>query len=243
MDFTFSIIDSDAESSLQLQLHMKDYADFNCAVTSKDAQEGLNHILKFMPDVVFVHLNDTAPDNFKMVADLHQYMKRLPLLIGFSTSKEHAYDAIKCGFFDYWLLPHNEFDIRMTILRLRKLIPENNSPTTICLKSYRDYHYISTNEILYLKADSNATDFFMKDGSTISTYKTLKSFEDQLPKNFVRIHQSYILNGDYVSRINYGKSTCTLKMTKSQLPFSKTYRTKVDTLKQMLSKSSVQTLS
>lgn len=243
MDYTFAIIDSDATSNLQLQTHLQDYGDFRCSGTAKDADEGLNHILKFLPDVVLVNLNDLAVSYFRMASELHQYLQNLPILIGFSTTRNYAYDAIKCGFFDYWLLPHNEYEIRKTILRLRKQMPKESVPATICLKSYRDYHYLSTDEILYLKADNNATDFFMKDGSVISAFKTLKSFEAQLPESFVRIHQSYILNSRFVSRINYGKSTCTLKIDESQLPFSKSYKEKVDALKQLLSKSSIQTFS
>ncbi len=242
MDYTFAIIDSDATSNLQLQTHLQDYGDFTFSGMAKNSNEGMNHILKFLPDVVLVNLNDLAPSLFQMVSELHQYMKKLPVFIGFSNTRDHAYDAIKSGFFDYWLLPHNEYEIRKTVLRLRKQMPKTDVPATICLKSYHDYHYLSTDEILYLKADNNATDFFMVDGTVISAYKTLKSFEMQLPDSFIRIHQSYILNSKYVSRINYGKSTCTLKVDESQLPFSKTYKKKVDNLKQILSKNSIQTL-
>ena len=78
----------------------------------------------------------------------------------------------------------------------------------------------------------------MKDGSVISAFKTLKSFEKRLPKDFIRVHQSYILNSRYVSRINYGKSICSLKYgEEEELPFSKTYKDKIDSLKEMLSKT------
>ena len=105
---------------------------------------------------------------------------------------------------------------------------------TLCLQSYKDYQYLDTSEILYLQADNNATDFVMKDGRRISAFKTLKTFESQLPENFVRIHQSYILNRDYISRIHYGKNRCFLKFAKTELPFSRGYRTNVDSLKDIL---------
>lgn len=147
-------------------------------------------------------------------------------------------------FFDYWILPHNEFDIRKTMLRLRKLHPKQETPSTICLKSYKDYRYLDTKNILYLKSDNNTTDFFMKDGSVISAFKTLKSFEDKLPKDFIRVHQSYILNSRYVSRINYGKSICSLNYGREEeLPFSKTYKDKIDSLKEMLSKTATKALN
>lgn len=244
MDYTYSIIDANATSKLQLQLYLQEYGDFTCVGNAKNPQEGLNTILKFTPDLVLINLAEDGIDFFQMVTELNQFMQTLPIIIGFSDSKKYAYNAIKSGFFDYWILPHNEFDIRKTIMRLRKLHPKHQMSSTICLKSYNDYRYLDTNEILYLKSDNNATDFFMRDGNVISAFKTLKSFEQQLPKTFVRIHQSYILNSRYVSRINYGKCICTLRTeSEDELPFSKTYREKIDALKEMLSKSAIKALN
>lgn len=243
MEFTYTIIDSDATSNLQLQHFLEEYGDFMCLGEARDEGDGLNAILKHSPDVVFVNLNENAYDYFIMVKELHQYIENIPIVIGISRSKEHAYSAIKNNFFDYWLQPFNEFDIRKTLLRLKKRMPKEEFSQTLCLKSYKDFQYLDTDEILYLKADNNATDFIMKDGTTISAFKTLKTFENRLPKNFVRVHQSYILNRDYVSRINYGKSICSLKNNKTQLPFSKTYKENIDGLKRIMSKSSISTLS
>lgn len=244
MEYTYNIIDSDASSKLQLQLYLEEYEDLVCAEADTNASSGLNSILKYNPDLVLVNLGEDGMDYFQMVTELNQYMPNLPIIIGYAKSKKYAYNAIKSGFFDYWILPHNEFDIRKTILRLRKLHPKQDTPSTICLKSYKDYRYLDTNNILYLKSDNNTTDFFMKDGSVISAFKTLKSFEKRLPKDFIRVHQSYILNSRYVSRINYGKSICSLKYgEEEELPFSKTYKDKIDSLKEMLSKTATKTLN
>jgi len=243
MEYSYAIIDTDAASNLQLQLQLQEYGDFYHMGTAGEAEDGLNLILKTLPDLVIVNLSENASLLFQMVMQLHQYVDKLPLLIAVSKSKEFAYDAIKGGFFDYWLLPHNEFEIRKTIFRLRRQLPKEQSPSTLCLKTYNDYHYLDTNEILYLKADNNSTDFIMRDGQKISAYKTLKTFEASLPKNFIRIHQSYILNTKYVSRINYGKNTLSLRNNKSQLPFSKSYRAKVDELKTLLSKKTINTFN
>ncbi|MEX0291212.1 MAG: LytR/AlgR family response regulator transcription factor [Flavobacteriaceae bacterium] len=243
MDYTYTIIDSDATSNLQLQLYLEDYGDFVCVGEANNSSDGLNAILKHLPDIVFVNLSGNAFEYFHMVKELHQYVKELPVIIGISSSKQYAYDALKNDFFDYWLVPYSEFDIRKTILRLRKKMPKESTPQTLCLKSYKDFHYLDTDDILYLKADNNATDFIMKDGRTISAFKTLKTFENQLPENFIRIHQSYILNVNYVSRINYGKSICALKSGKTQLPFSKSYRENIDGVKKILSKNTISTLN
>ncbi len=239
MEYAYAIIDTNAASNLQLQMQLQEYGDFFHTGTASTPEDGLNLILKELPDVVIVNFSQNASLLFQMVMQLHQYVEKLPLLIAVSKSKEYAYDAIKGGFFDYWLLPHSEFEIRKTIFKLRRQLPKEQVPSTLCLKTYNDYHYLDTSEILYLKADNNSTDFFMRNGQKISTYKTLKTFETSLPKNFIRIHQSYILNTRHVSRINYGKNTCSLRHNDNQLPFSKSYRDRVDELKAYLSKKAI----
>lgn len=243
MDYSYTIIDSDAVSNLQLRTLLEGYGDFNCISENNTANDGLNSILKFSPDIVFVNLNKQASSLFQIVMELHQYMNTIPMFIGISKTKEYAYDAIKNGFFDYWLLPFDEFDIRKSLLKLKKNVPKDKEPQTLCLKSYNDFQYLNTADILYLQADNNTTEFFMKDGSVNNAFKTLKTFENQLPKNFVRIHQSYIVNTDYISRINFGKSICALNQGEKQLPFSKSYKEKMDQLKKTLSKNSVSSLN
>jgi len=243
MEYTYTIIDSDSSFNPQLLSHLDEYGEFVCLNTTDNSDDGVNAILKYNPSIVFVHLNRDANAHFKMVMELHQYINDLPIIIGISKSKRYAYEAIKNGFFDYWLLPCNEFDMRKSILKLTRNMPVKEEPNTLCLKSYKDYRYLNTNEILYLKADNNTTDFVMHNGTVISAYKTLKTFETRLPKNFVRIHQSYILNMDHVSRINYGKSICALKSGGTQLPFSKSYRENIDSLKKLLSKNTISTLN
>lgn len=243
MAYRYSIIDSDTTSNLRLQQYLQEYGAFHCCSEAQNSIEGLNAILKYSPDIVFINLSTNASSYFQMTMELHQYGNCIPIFIGISNSKSHAYEAIKNNFFDYWLLPYNEFDIRKSILRLQKTMPQEQTPNTLCLKSYRDFQYLNTDNILYLKADNNATEFIMKDGTINNAFKTLKTFESQLPKNFIRIHQSYMVNTDHISRISYGKAICTLKYRKVQLPFSKSYKVNIDDLKQKLTKNTISSLN
>jgi len=100
----------------------------------------------------------------------------------------------------------------------------------ISIKSNGDYHFINPNDIIYLKADGNTTDFYLKNGKIISAFKTLKHFEQLLPFYFFRIHHSYLINIEYVSRINLGKSSCYLDNNEIILPFSRTYKDNIDAI-------------
>jgi len=99
----------------------------------------------------------------------------------------------------------------------------------ICIKSYGDYRYIDANDILYFEADNNSTDIHLNNGEMITAFKTLKHFETVLPQSqFLRIHNSYIINVNQVSRIHTGNTVCYIKNSTTKLPFSKSYKENVD---------------
>lgn len=103
-------------------------------------------------------------------------------------------------------------------------------PLIICVKSYGDYRFIEAKDICYLQADNNSTDIHLYNGEMITAFKTLKHFESVLSSPFVRIHNSYIVNIDYVSRIHTGNAVCYIKNTTTKLPFSKSYKENVDSI-------------
>lgn len=105
-----------------------------------------------------------------------------------------------------------------------------DKPLIICVKSYGDYRYIEAKDICYLQADNNSTDIHLNTGEMITAFKTLKHFEGLLTYPFVRIHNSYIVNIDYVSRIHTGNAVCHIKNTTTKLPFSKSYKENIDAI-------------
>ena len=99
----------------------------------------------------------------------------------------------------------------------------------ICVKSYGDYRYIDSDDVLYLEADNNSTDIHLTNGEMITAFKTLKHFENTLPNSqFLRIHNSYMININQVSRIHTGNTVCYLKNSATKIPFSKSYKENID---------------
>ncbi len=100
----------------------------------------------------------------------------------------------------------------------------------VCIKSYGDYQFIALKDVVYLQADNNTTDFHLQNGKKLTAYKTLKHYENNLPSFFYRIHNSYIVNSNFVSRINTGKSLCYLHNNEISVSFSKTFKDNIDTI-------------
>jgi len=200
--------------------------------------DAMNKILKGESDLVFINTDKVLEDPFKIIQELNQLQECNPEFIAISSSKNDAYTAIKNGFLDFLLIPLTELDIRKSILKFQKK-RKVRKLSTICIKSYKDYQYLKTKNIIFLKADNNSTDFFMNNNRTISAFKTLKTYENLLPNNFLRIHKSYIVNRNHVSRINYGKSICFVTEENKQIPFSKTYIERVRYINDILNQSTI----
>lgn len=244
MQNSYSIIDGNQSTIEKIQNFFENTMNFACVGTSECYNQSLDTILENTPDVVFIdvdHDDDNCNNAFSFVNELYKYLTEIPHIIALSTEKDQAYSCMKNNFSDYLLKPINAFEMRKSIARL-KLKPKQPS-NKLCLKSYKDYRFIEMDEILFLKADNTSTDFFMDDGTTISAYKTLKFFEGILPENFTRIHNSYIVNQKYVSRIHFGKSKCTIKQNSFAIPFSKTYKENVVILEKSISKNALLSLN
>lgn len=239
---SYFILNDDKTTTSNLCEVFKDFPNFRCLGITEDYEEGMNLILKHNPEVVFVNLDSGTGDNwgnvFSYCDEINNYSQQVPLFVALSKNKSQAYRALKNRFFDYLLKPGKELEIRKTILKLikgqKKFLED-----TICLKSYKDYTLLPLDEILFLQADNNATDFQLVNGKKISAFKTLKSFESVLPSNFIRIHHSYIINKNYINRINFGKLKCFLNYNSTSLPFSKSYRHNLQPLENLFAEKAI----
>ena len=215
--------------------------EVSLSATPENQESALNLILKVVPDIVFINIQTLKINLFEFLFETTQYGLQKPFFVGLSSSKENAFDAFTYGFSDYILKPLSELSIRKSFLKCQKNILSKRNET-ICLRSNKDYQYLNIDEILYLKADNNTTDFYMADGRVVGAYKTLKVFEDQLPQTFIRIHKSYIINKNCISRINYGKSICIIN-NEHKIPFTKTFKVNIDSINNELVNSTIITLN
>lgn len=125
----------------------------------------------------------------------------------------------------------NDIEVKVTPITFEKptVVQQPDQSLIICVKSYGDYRYIESEDILYFEADNNSTDIHLSNGEMITAFKTLKHFETVLPSTqFLRIHNSYIINVNQVSRIHTGNTVCYIKNSTTKLPFSKSYKENVD---------------
>lgn len=199
------------------------FEDLFCIGKVLCENEAVNLILEKRPDLVIVNTDEIISTDF--LIELSTFIECLPFVIVISNDSSIAYKAIKHGVNDFLLSPIQLPEFRKSYLRFIKN-QKRLKESRLVIKSNSDYNFLKIDEILYLNADNNTTDIYLVNGKKITAYKTLKFFENQLPFTFLRIHNSYIVNIKYVTRINIGKSKCYIENL--QLPFSRTYKENID---------------
>ncbi|KAA1242786.1 LytTR family DNA-binding domain-containing protein [Aquimarina sp. RZ0] len=242
MKYPYIIIDNDQNSAHAIQISLENHNDYICTGIATNEQDALNLILERKPRLVFLDPEtpgaDGAKTHYNLLSELTRYMSHLPEFVIVTKTIDYAIEGIRHRVLDYILKPSIKSQLIKTVHRFEKDFDEVLD-NTLCFRSYGDYRFVNIDDVLYLKADSNTTDFVMSNGNKVEAFKTLKHFQNLLPDHFVRIHNSYIINTKYVSRIHFGKAKCAIKNTTDMIPFSKSYKTNVEEIKDTLAKNSL----
>ena len=93
----------------------------------------------------------------------------------------------------------------------------------LIIKNKSEVLYLQLNDILYIQADGNYCNINLADGSVINTLtyqraEIARMLEEQLPNDvigrFALLGRSYLINTDYVLRIQPSKQLLTFRVNK-----------------------------
>jgi two-component system LytT family response regulator len=190
---------------------------FIVLASCKSVDEAINAIELHKPELVFLDIQMPKKSGFELIKEF----KQIDFEIIFTTAhQEFAIDAIKINALDYLLKPINYIDLADAIKRFEKkavkikeennlkLLIKNidtgsNGYKNIAFQTESGFELIKVNSILYCVADNNYCKIVCLDGSKTVLSKSLKYVEESLPSEiFQRIHKSYLVNLNYISRFN-----------------------------------------
>lgn len=93
----------------------------------------------------------------------------------------------------------------------------------LIIKNKSEVLYLRLNDILYIQADGNYCNIYLADGGVINTLtyqraEIARMLEEQLPNDvigrFALLGRSYLINTDYVLRIQPSKQSLTFRVNK-----------------------------
>lgn len=231
------IIDDEYNASEFLEKMLRRYFPnkFHICKTCENIDDAVKAIEEHQPDLVFLDIQMPNKNGFELFKEI----KEINFEVIFTTAhSEYAIDAIKRSALDYLLKPINYIDLLGAVNRFEQknkkenqekqlniLIENIDSGDTahkkIAIATETGFEFVKFNTIIYLEAQNNYTKFNLTNGSSITTSKTLKHFEEILPSElFFRIHKSYLVNMNFIKRFTKGDEQFVELITGQQLPVS-----------------------
>jgi len=127
------------------------------------------------------------------------------MVVFVSAHEEFGINAVKAGAVDYLLKPINIKELKQTVKKLllirNKNIKDKQIYNTdkIVLPASHGFNVLVIDDIIRFEAEGCYTKVIIKDGKDTIVSRTLKDFEDTLPKDkFFRIHKSHLINLKYI---------------------------------------------
>ncbi len=91
------------------------------------------------------------------------------------------------------------------------------------IKSDRKQIKIKYDDIQYIEAQQEYVKLFLVQDRQVMVYKRMKQMEEQLPSNFIRIHNSYIINNNHLDFVVDNH----VVISDAKIPISSSYKSKL----------------
>jgi two-component system, LytTR family, response regulator len=193
----------------------------------KSGEEALLKLPSLSFDILFLDIELGDMNSFEMLQKLPHKDFHIIFITSFD---RYAMQAFKVHAIDYLLKPVEGPELDLAIKRAMSqifnaerrygVISEYSirKNSRLLISGANEYKLIDIANIVYCKADVNYTDVFHLDGNGVLVKSTdtqnLKHYEERLKSfGFLRIHQSFLVNREYVTKIK--KNPCEIVLTTS----------------------------
>jgi len=225
------IIDDEPLARSIIKEYLQPYTNITLVEECNDGFEGIKAIQQHHPDLIFLDIQMPKINGFEML----ELVDNPPLVIFATAFEEYAIKAFDAHAADYLLKPFSKERFDKAIQKA--LLQKNNTAQAIAataletaapsnrivVKDNGKIKIIPLAQVQYVEAADDYVKIHTAEGNFLKK-KTMQYFEDSLPQQeFIRIHRSYIVNAQLITRITpYEKdSHLALLTTGSQLPVSK----------------------
>ena len=191
------------------------FSDIQVVGQQTDPFLGLAEIKNLKPDLLFLDIQMPGKNGFEVLEDL----KENPPLVIFTTAfDQFAIKAIRFSALDYLLKPIDTDDLRIAIDKakdrqtegrendriinlLENLANTQKIAGKIAISSQEGISFHKIDQIIHCESEGNYTTLFLVGNKKIVATKKLKEFEEMLTDfQFVRIHNSHLINLNHLER-------------------------------------------
>jgi len=219
------IIDDEEIGRINLDIMVKRFCpNIDVLGMASSAKEARAQINEWKPDLLFLDIQMPGENGFALLQSLPNPK---PLIVFVTAYEEYALRAFKANALDYLLKPIDSKDLktlsdRIDELKLDKVsnpsfqdqydknidavshgYKEQEELERIVLPVSHGYKLVELNAIVRLESSVNYAYIHLKDAEPVLISRSLKDFEDLLPKpQFCRVHTSHIINLKEITEFN-----------------------------------------
>lgn len=194
----------------------------------------LKQIQKVTPELLLLDIRLKDGSGFDLLEKIK--LQKIPVI--FTTAyNEYAIKAFQFAAVNYLLKPIDLDDLTAAINHVKQLFDQkhfqqkmdllidhlnNSNPTRkITLKTTESIHVISLDQIIFCEADGAYTNFYLTDSRKLLVSKSIGEYEALInSKDFLRTHQSFLVNMNHVIRFDKGLQPVLLTLHDYVVPVS-----------------------
>ncbi len=205
------IIDDEPLARNIAKEYLQSNADAELVAECNDGFEGIKAIQQYQPDLVFLDIQMPKINGFEML----ELIENPPAVIFTTAFDEFAIKAFELNAIDYLLKPFSKERFEKALQKYQQhsnaqqtqqvIETAAQSPTQqsrIVVKDGNKIKIIPVNQINYLEAADDYVKIVTTDGTFLKK-RTMNFFELSLSSyHFVRVHRSYIVNTQLITRID-----------------------------------------
>ena len=236
-----TVIIEDEKNGQEALVNMLNLIDNNIKIVgiAADVTKAIKLINSKKPNVIFLDIHLKNGTGFDVLEKLENFTGNVVFTTAYDN---YAIKAFKYSAFDYILKPINPVELNETIAELKKEVTKNihykemlevykqadkpKEESKIVLKTLNNQFVLFFKDIIRCESEGAYTKFYLKN-KTHLTSRNLKYYDEILSDhNFIRTHQSHLVNAKYILKIN-SNNFLTLK-DGSEIPISTRKKTLVN---------------
>lgn len=183
----------------------------------ESGSELLGQLPERQPDILFLDIEMPGMSGMDTARSLRASGYRM-LIIFVTAYPDYVFEGYEVQAFHYILKPYQEYRIKKVLdLAARELQVQTQMYYAVEQKS--GTLRLNLNQICYFKSEGRRVCSVDREGQTVFFYQKLDDVQRGLPDYFKRVHKRYLVNLNYVSRVESTRCVC----SHEDIPVSRTY--------------------
>ncbi len=204
------IIDDEEDARVLLLEYLAAYPDYEVIGQAENGLAAVSLINALRPDLIFLDIQMPGLNGFEVLVRLEE----LPQVVFSTAFDQYALKAFEVHALDYLLKPYGKKRFENTMLRLQvmteKLLPlaekllaqAEKFPNKVILQKGNRSLLIEVATITHIEAFGDYSKVYLAHGDKLLSTNGISALQKKLnPKNFKRIHRSYLVNLPWVTEL------------------------------------------